>query len=97
MKLDVLFSFISSNVIVVNKVNNQINNSPPVFSYRSALFCYRTEPHRTIQKTTKACPKGHKKTPKSKEIGVFSFFQSLIVIISMRIFLEKMLVDNPKL
>jgi hypothetical protein len=32
----------------------------------------------------------HKKTPKSKEIGVFSFFQSLIVIISMRIFLEKM-------
>ena len=87
-------------MIVVNKVNNQINNSLPVFSYRMALFCYRTEPHRTIQKTTKdykSVPQVHKKTPKSKEIGVFSFFQSLIVIISMRIFLEKMLVDNPKL
>ena len=47
---------------------------------------FNAEPHNSVQKTTKACPKGHKKTPKSKVIGVFSFHQSLIVFISMGIF-----------
>ncbi len=36
------------------------------------IYDINTEPHKTIQITTKACPIGHKKTPKSKEIGVFS-------------------------
>ena len=31
-----------------------------------------SEPHKTVQKTTKTCQKGYKKTPKSNEIGVFS-------------------------
>ena len=35
------------------------------------MMSFFIEPHKTVQKTTKSCPKGHKKTPKSHEIGVF--------------------------
>ena len=36
------------------------------------MMSFFIEPQNPLQKITKSCPKGHKKTPKSHEIGVFS-------------------------